>query len=102
VTDLARLHWRMTLAALASLLIIVILAIASNREWIPRPLGALLIIVWIPVLALLVLGSRILGNLRLVGQPALRSDSAKRTLIGSLVGVVLGLILIVLTYILTR
>jgi len=81
--SLPRLHWWVTVAAFASLLVVTLIAEASNREWIPRSVGGTLVLAWIPLMVLLVLASRVLGNFRLIRQP-------QGALIASIGGIVLG------------
>ena len=99
--NLPRVHWPITVAAWVSLLALVLIAVASRNEWIPRSIGAVLYIAWAPVMVALVLSSRILGNIRLTGG-ASDMRGIQRGLVASVGGLILALLILVAMYVMSR
>ena len=99
----ARLHRRATFTALAVLIIGATVSIATGDGWIPREWGTG-IVALIPVMTVFVLWSRVLGNIRLMaGATSANALQGRRSaLIGSALGLVLGVLVILGAYLVTR
>jgi hypothetical protein len=99
-----RFHGRVTTAAVAVLIIGATVSIATGDGWIRREWGTGIVVALIPVMIALVLWSRVLGNIRLLAGPtgANALNGRRSALIGSALGVVLGMLLILGAYVVTR
>src|SRR5258706_4478030 len=95
---------RVTFAALALLIIGATVSIATGDGWIPREWGTGIVVALIPVMTVFVLWSRVLGNIRfMAGATSANALQGRRSaLIGSALGLVLGVLVILGAYLVTR
>jgi len=95
---------KVTLVAVAVLVVGATVSIATGDGLIPREWGTALIIALIPAATVFALWSRVLGNVRtmegavVAGAP----EARRRAVIASAFGAVLGLLVIALVYLYAR
>jgi hypothetical protein len=93
-----------TTAAVALLILGATVSIATGDGWIPREWGTGIVVALVPVMIALVLWSRVLGNIRLMAGPTGANvlKGRRSALIGSALGVVLVMLVILGAYLVTR
>ncbi len=94
MSRLIRIHYIAVAASIGTFVILTIVAVAGNREWIRRDVGGWLIIALAPFFAISVIGARTLGNIRLLGgdRPGDRSLAIRRGIWVTVIGLILALI----------
>ncbi|SRR6266568_4681951 len=97
-------HLKVTLVAVAVLVVGATVSIATGDGLIPREWGTALIIALIPAATVFALWSRVLGNVRIMEGAVVAGapEARRRAVIASAFGAVLGLLVIALVYLYAR